>query len=273
MYPVDLPAVDDSYLTSAAEQYISSLVSRPPNNEWFEISQSSKVAITANNVRRLQLFEDGQPNCAVAALHPVDEPTQVVALHLYDKWWSVDDILRTSSKSRSGLMLVQSIMERLIVFLLSQVVERSSQDEVQFSLHPCTESCKLLWRDSQAVGFYTIKHKGSLCDSWSSRCYLLPVLDTVLVRRSWRKRGLGLLMLEDFCCSFSGEEFLGVSCPLSPSMVAVCVRFLQKHEEYQDCLYEVEAPGGWSQRRNIWLNIQLGRYFLGVNEENNPISR
>ncbi|XP_042370827.1 protein FAM169B-like, partial [Plectropomus leopardus] len=115
---------------------------------------------------------------------------------------------------------VQSITERVIVFLLSRVVERSSQEEVAFSLHARTESCKLLWRDGQAVGFYTIKHKGSLCDSWSGSCYLLPVLDTVLVRRSCRRRGFGLQMLEDFCSSFSTEKFLGVSSPLSPSMAA-----------------------------------------------------
>lgn len=61
---------------------------------------------------------------------------------------------------------------------------------------------------------------GSLCDSWSGRCYLLSVLDTVLVRSSWRRRGLGFHMLHDFCSWFSTEEFLGVSSPLSPSMVA-----------------------------------------------------
>ncbi|XP_044047932.1 protein FAM169B isoform X2 [Siniperca chuatsi] len=233
---------------------------------------SGQVAITANNVRRLQLFEDDQPDCILLALHPPDDPTQVVALYLHEKWWCVDDVLRTSSKSRNGLMLVQSIMERVIVFLLSQVVERSSQEEVLFSLHPRTESCKLLWRDSQAVGFYTIKHKGSLCDSWSTRCYQLPVLDTVLVRRSWRRRGFGLQMLKDLCSSFSTEGFLGVSSPLSPSMVAVCRRFLQQQEEHRERLYEVEAPGGWPQRRNIWLNIQLGRYSLSINEESSPTS-
>ena len=57
---------------------------------------------------------------------------------------------------------VQSLMERLVVFLLSQVVERSSQEGALFSLHPCTESCKLLWTDSQAVGFYSVKHKGAM---------------------------------------------------------------------------------------------------------------
>ncbi|KAK9517202.1 hypothetical protein VZT92_025088 [Zoarces viviparus] len=272
MYPVDLPAMVDTDLTSASEEYLSSLESRPDDSEWFQLSQTLKVAITANHVRRLQLFEDDQPDCPLLALHPPDDPTQVVALYLHEKWWHVDDVLRTSSNSRIGLILVQSLTERVIVFLLSQVVERSSQEKVLFTLHPRTESCKLLWRDGQAVGFYTIKHKGSLCDGWSGRCYLLPALDTVLVRRSWRRRGLGLQMLADFCSSFSAEQFLGVSSPLSPSMVAVCRSFLQQHEEHLEHLYEVEAPGGWTQRRNIWLSIQLGRYSLGINEESTPTS-
>ncbi|XP_044212236.1 protein FAM169B isoform X1 [Thunnus albacares] len=271
MYPVDLPAVDNNDVRSASEQYVSSLESRHCENEWFQ-SQTLKVAITANNISQLQVFEDDQPGCTVLALHPPDHPTQVVALYLHGKWWCVDDVLRTSSKSRSGLVSVQTIMERVIVFLLSQVVERSSQEEVLFSPHPRTESCKLLWRDGQAVGFYTVKHKGSLCDSWSGRCYMLPVLDTVLVRKSWRRRGFGLQMLDDFCSSFSREEVLGVSAPLSPSMVAVCSQFLQMHEEHGERLYEVEAPGGWAQRRNIWLNIQLGRYSSNTNEESKPAS-
>ncbi|XP_059191493.1 protein FAM169B [Centropristis striata] len=271
MYPVDLPAVSDTDLTSASEQYLS-LLESSPHNEWFQLSQTSKVAIIANNVRRLQLFEDDQPDCLLLGLHPPDDPTQVVAVYLHEKWWCVDDVLRTSSKSRSGLISVQTNLERVIVFLLSQVVERSSQEKVLFSLHPRTESCKLLWTDRQAVGFYTFKHKGSLCDPWSSRCYLLPALDTVLVRRSWRRRGFGFQMLKDFCSSFSTEKFLGISSPLSPSMVAVCRSFLQQHKEHLEHLYEVEAPGDWTQRRNIWLGIQLGRYSLGMNEERSPTS-
>ncbi|XP_078114097.1 protein FAM169B isoform X4 [Sander vitreus] len=211
MYPVDLPDVDDAGLTSASEQYLSYLESRPWNNEWFQLSQTSKVAITADNARRVQLFEDDQPDCALLALYSPDDPTQVVALYLHEKWWCVEDVLRTSSKSRSGLITVQSMMERVIVFLLSQVVERSSQEKALFSLHPRTESCKLLWRDSQAVGFYTVKHK-------------------------------------------------------------VCRSFLQQHEEHLEQLYEVETPGDWTQRRNIWLSIQLGRYSLDNNEENSPTS-
>ncbi|XP_023200600.1 protein FAM169B-like isoform X1 [Xiphophorus maculatus] len=269
MYPVDLPAVDDTELTSASENYLASLNATNSCNEWFRSLLTPKeIAVTPANIRQLQLFEDEHPACTVLALHPPHDQTQVLALYLHKKWWPLDDVLQTSSESRSGLQPVQSIMERLIVFLLSQVVEGpGSHGEVSFSLHPPTETCKVLWKDGQAVGFYTIKHKGRLCDSWSSRCYLLPVLDTVLVRRRCRRRGFGLQILHDFCSSFSSEEFLGVSSPLSSGMVAVIRKFLQQHEEHRARLYEVEASGGWTQRRNIWLNIQLGRY---ASEQTSP---
>ncbi|XP_029986064.1 cell wall protein IFF6-like isoform X3 [Sphaeramia orbicularis] len=168
-----------------------------------------------------------------------------------------------SNASRSGFQSVQSVMERVVVFLLSQVVDRPLQEEVHFYPHPPTETCKLLWREGEAVGFYSVKHKGSLCDGWSSRCYQLTVLDTLLVRRRCRRSGLGLHILDHFCNTFYSEDVLGVSAPLSASMVSVCRRFLHRHTEHRERLYEVEAPGGWAQRRNIWINIQLGRYAHG----------
>ncbi|XP_004086265.2 protein FAM169B isoform X3 [Oryzias latipes] len=270
MFPVDLPALQESELLSSAEIYLSSMDGRP-HHECFQSSKSSKVPIRAENVRQLQLFEDDQPPCVVLALHPPEDQTQVVALYVQDRWWPLDEVLRTSSQSRSGLVQVRSLMERVVVFLLSQVVERPLLGEISFALHPRTESCKVLWRDNQAVGFYSIKPKGSLCDGWSGSCYLLPVLDTLLVRRSCRRRGFGLQILQDFCASFSSEEFLGVTAPLSASMAAVCRRFLQQQLELRGRLYEVEAPGDWTQRRNIWLNIQLGRYSLHNRDEEETV--
>ncbi|XP_020557220.1 soluble lamin-associated protein of 75 kDa isoform X8 [Oryzias latipes] len=204
MFPVDLPALQESELLSSAEIYLSSMDGRP-HHECFQSSKSSKVPIRAENVRQLQLFEDDQPPCVVLALHPPEDQTQVVALYVQDRWWPLDEVLRTSSQSRSGLVQVRSLMERVVVFLLSQVVERPLLGEISFALHPRTESCKVLWRDNQAVGFYSIKPKGSLCDGWSGSCYLLPVLDTLLCAGGscssswssgggctrWRPRGTG----------------------------------------------------------------------------------
>ena len=42
------------------------------------VSLSPQVAITANNVRRLQLFDDDQSDCMLLALHPPNDPTQGV---------------------------------------------------------------------------------------------------------------------------------------------------------------------------------------------------
>ncbi|XP_058855203.1 uncharacterized protein LOC117429200 isoform X6 [Acipenser ruthenus] len=100
---------------------------------------------------------------------------------------------------------------------------------------------------------------GSLCGGCTSLCYQLPVLDTVFVRRSWRRRGLCLEMLEGYCSSFNGEEVLGISYPVSTAMYQVCRKYLLAHPEQRDRLYEAEPPGHWSQRQSIWLQIQLGK--------------
>ncbi|XP_029697922.1 protein FAM169B-like [Takifugu rubripes] len=160
MYPVDLPAVGDTDPTLASEQYFSSLEQISHKTKEFQFSTTNKTTITVNNVTRLQLFEDGGADCTVLALHPSGDPTQVLAVYLHDKWWPVDDVLRTTVESRSGLLSVQSIVERVIVFLLSRVVVRSLDESMCFSLHPHTENCSLLWRGGQAIGFYTVKHKG-----------------------------------------------------------------------------------------------------------------
>lgn len=59
---------------------------------------------------------------------------------------------------------------------------------------------------------------GSLCGDGTGTCYLLPVFDTVFVRRRHRRRGLALAMLRDFCQTFREDEALGVSWPISPAM-------------------------------------------------------
>uniref|UniRef100_A0A3B4A2T2 Uncharacterized protein n=1 Tax=Periophthalmus magnuspinnatus TaxID=409849 RepID=A0A3B4A2T2_9GOBI len=184
----------------------------------------------------------------------------VVALYLCGNWWHIDDVLRTSKKSRNGLEAVKCTIERVLVLVLSQLVDRVLAEEQLFSNHPPTENCKLLWIHGEAVAFYSFKHKGSLCENCISRCYELPVLDTIYVRGHCRRRGFGLLMLQDFCDMFPDESVLGVSSPLSAGMMAVCKKFLIQHKEHRDVLYEVEAPSSWIQRRNIWLNIQIRRY-------------
>ncbi|CAL8262573.1 unnamed protein product [Merluccius merluccius] len=170
------------------------------------------------------------------AMYPIDVSPSV----------GYDALLSASDKDVSPLEdeAVESAMERVILFLLGQVLEKLPNSDMLFSPHPRTECGKLLWTEGQAVGFYTFKQKGSLCGRWTAQSYLLPVFDTTLVRGCWRGRGFGLQMLTDFCSLFPREEVVGVSSPLSPSMVEVCKKFLEQHEEQRERLYEVvEAPG------------------------------
>ncbi|KAK1784896.1 hypothetical protein P4O66_018331, partial [Electrophorus voltai] len=198
----------------------------------------------------------------VAVKYPVDLPSQDYSELNSDSGEYLSCLhLGTKSIILPGGAKVESVMEKVILFLLSQIVfgvlERPLGEHMYFSIHPAREHGKLLWQDGEAVGFYTIKKKGSLGSGFTGQSYLLPVLDTVFVRTHWRRRGLALHMLQDFCMSMPTETVLGISYPISPSMYAVCKKYLETHQEQRERLYEVEAPGEWSQRRNVWLNVQL----------------
>ncbi|XP_066558040.1 protein FAM169B [Amia ocellicauda] len=262
-YPVDI-LCDVSYetLKKSSDDCLSHLQSTSACvTSWFVPPDSAKVKIKISNVARFSLFGDDDPAHTVLALVQPGEETQLLALYLDGRWWSVADVMKTSNPSRVGLVTVQSVGERVVLFLLSQfifgILERPLESELAFSLHPAGELGKITWSNGEAVGFYTVKRKGSLCDSFTSQSYKLPVLDTLFVRRHWRRRGFALEMLEDFCSSFGKEEALGISNPISPSMYEVCRKYLLTHQKQRDRLYEVEAPGGWGERRSVWLQIQL----------------
>nr|KAF6278829.1 family with sequence similarity 169 member B [Myotis myotis] len=112
----------------------------------------------------------------------------------------------------------------------------------------------------------TVAEMSSLCGDGTGSCYLLPVLDTVFVRRRHRGQGLGVAMLRDFCETFPDDEALGVSWPISPAMYQVCRKFLLAHPEEQARLWEVEPPGAWGQRGSIWLKVQLQQAGLPAPE-------
>ncbi|XP_062860677.1 protein FAM169B isoform X2 [Trichomycterus rosablanca] len=238
LYPVDLPSQNYDELRPDSE-YLSSLET---DTKSFSLPNGAEMKITHNNIGQLRLFGKDDPAHFLLALHTPEDETQVVALYVHGKFWPVSDVLKTSRKSRNGLVFVESVMERVILFLLSQIVfgvlERPLEEDVYFSVHPMSEY-------------------GSLCNGNPGQFYLLPVLDTVFVRTRWRRKGLALKMLQDFCFSMPTESVLGISYPISPSMYRVCQKYLEMQPEQREHLYEVEAPGDWSQRRNVWLSIQL----------------
>uniref|UniRef100_H3AKJ8 Family with sequence similarity 169 member B n=1 Tax=Latimeria chalumnae TaxID=7897 RepID=H3AKJ8_LATCH len=263
-YPVDvLSDVSHGVLGQAAETPSSFLLpNRLSNTLCFMLSDGTKVNVADSKVGFLSLYrEDSEPK--IVTLSSLQGQETVWAVFLKDRWWAVEDVMKTSNPCRHGLIQVQSLGERIVLFVLNRIIlgklEQHSAEETLFLPHSAKENAKLLWRNGEAVGFYTVKGKGTLCDGWTSQCYQLPVLDTLFVRRKHRRLGLGMKMLCDFCRSGSTEEALGISRPISVAMYKVCHKFLQSHPEEREHLWEVEAPGDWSQRSNIWLQIQLGK--------------
>ncbi|CDQ94867.1 unnamed protein product [Oncorhynchus mykiss] len=122
--------------------------------------------------------------------------------------------------------------------------------EVPFLCHGQHDFAKLLWKDGNAVGFYSVKPKDSLCNNFVTQRYQLPVMDSMFVRKCHRGNGHGLQMLEDFVDSFKDNQ-LGLKYPLSLTMYKVCGRYLCRYPADQDLLWVVEGVGGPYQRENV----------------------
>ncbi|MGH0168849.1 UNVERIFIED_CONTAM: hypothetical protein FKN15_057263 [Acipenser sinensis] len=121
-----------------------------------------EVNISASNVSFLSLFGEEHPRHRVLALREQDRA--VLALYLCSGWWAVEEALRTSDPSRHGLVEVQSVGERLVLFILNQIVYGTQEsppdlDNPLFTPHPPREQAMILWQEGEAAGFYTVKRK------------------------------------------------------------------------------------------------------------------
>ncbi|KAM5172658.1 protein FAM169B-like [Mantella aurantiaca] len=229
--------------------------------EVFFCPDGEKIEVDGNCVLHMPLYRDEDSQKMLLLVNP-QKRDSVVAVYLNGKWWDVDVILQSCVPIQECLRQVQTCEERIVLFVLNCLVcgfleGGDSENGVCFLPHSAGELAKILWHHGEAVAFYTYKNKGNLCDQ-SSQCYMLPVLDTIYVRKKWRKQGFGTTMLQDFCQMFAQEVALGISFPISSDMYHVCGRFLMDNPQEQDRLWEVDPPGDWSQRMNIWLRIQLG---------------
>uniref|UniRef100_A0A8C6RFB3 Family with sequence similarity 169, member B n=2 Tax=Nannospalax galili TaxID=1026970 RepID=A0A8C6RFB3_NANGA len=261
-YPVDILEDSPEGHQAAAQAYYDSLRERAPTAaEIFPLPTGEQVKLETSSLCFCTVYRDEPQHKILVLVSPQDTKT-VVAVYLKESWWSTEDVLRTSDPTRKGLMKVRSFGERIVLFILNVIIfgklERSLDDEDMFFLpHPAKEQAKILWRDGAAIGFYSTKMKGSLCGNGTNACYQLPVFDTVFVRKKCRRQGLGTAMLQDFCDTFQEEEALGVSCPISPTMYQVLRQFLLACPAHRGRLWEVEPPGAWGQRANIWLKVYL----------------
>uniref|UniRef100_A0A8C7QZF3 Soluble lamin-associated protein of 75 kDa-like n=1 Tax=Oncorhynchus mykiss TaxID=8022 RepID=A0A8C7QZF3_ONCMY len=220
-FPVDvLDSVRQEEVEQAAEGYMTQLrYVSPDKTESFTLPNHRKISIGLCNVGFVPIY-GGDLKHKVMALFSPDDQLTAVALYLAGQWWSVEDILRTSDPSRTGLVKVRSLGERIVLYILNRIVYRVGEmdkPEVPFLCHGQHDFAKLLWKDGNAVGFYSVKPKDSLCNNFVTQRYQLPVMDSMFVRKCHRGNGHGLQMLEDFVDSFKDNQ-LGLKYPLSLTM-------------------------------------------------------
>ncbi|CAH6787553.1 soluble lamin-associated protein of 75 kDa [Phodopus roborovskii] len=265
-FPVDLlDNCTHEELENSAEDYLSNLrCGDPENPECFSILNIT-IPISLSNVGFVPLYGGTQTQKVLALFAPEDSLT-AVALYLVDQWWAIDDIVKTSEPSREGLKQVSTLGERVVLYVLNRVIYRKREmerNEIPFLCHSSTDYAKILWKKGEAVGFYSVKPTGSLCASFLTQSYQLPVLDTMFIRKKYRGKDLGLHMLEDFVDSFT-EEALGLRYPLSSLMYTASKQYFEKYPGDHELLWEVEGVGHWHQR--IPVSRALQREAIKVTE-------
>uniref|UniRef100_A0A4W5P871 Soluble lamin-associated protein of 75 kDa-like n=1 Tax=Hucho hucho TaxID=62062 RepID=A0A4W5P871_9TELE len=258
-FPVDvLGSVRQEEEEQAAEGYMTQLrYVSPEKTESFTLPSHRKISIGLCNVGFVPIF-GGDLKHKIMALFSPDDQLTAVALYLAGQWWSVEDILRTSDPSRTGLVKARSLGERIVLYILNRIVYRVGEmdkPEVPFLCHGQHDFAKVLWKDGNAVGFYSVKPKDSLCNNFVTQRYQLPVMDSIFVRKCHRGNGHGLQMLEDFVDSFKDNQ-LGLKYPLSLTMYKVCGQYLCRYPADQDLLWVVEGVGGPYRRENVASKIK-----------------
>ncbi|XP_036792927.1 soluble lamin-associated protein of 75 kDa isoform X2 [Oncorhynchus mykiss] len=266
-FPVDvLGSVRHEEEEQAAEGYMTQLrYIIPDKAESFTLTSHRMICISLCNVGFVPIYGGDLKHKILALFAPEDQLT-AVALFLAGQWWSVEDILRTSDPSRTGLLKVRSLGERIVLYILNRIVYRVGEidkPEVPFLCHGQNHFAKLLWKDGHAVGFYSVKPKDSLCNGFVTQRYQLPVMDSIFVRKCHRGNSHGLQMLEDFVDSFKDDQ-LGLKYPLSLTMYKVCGQYLCRYPADQDLLWVVEGVGGPYQRERVANKIKTLKVVLPV---------
>ncbi|NWR73772.1 F169A protein, partial [Centropus unirufus] len=270
-FPVDvLSSYSHEDLESSAEEYLSDLRCGNPNcPEFLSLPDHSKIPIGLATVGFVPLYGEDQTYKVLALFAPRDSLT-AVALYLADQWWSIDDIVRTSVPARQGLHQVKSVGERVVLYVLNRIIYRTQEmegNEIPFLCHGRNDYAKIMWKKGEAIGFYSVKPTGSVCSSYRGQNYEMPVLDTMFVRKKYRGKDCGLIMLEDFVDSFT-EGCLGLRYPLSSfifyCVCSACKQYLEKYPGDHNLLWEVEGPGCWFQRKSIMSRVQGERIKIAV---------
>lgn len=96
---------------------------------------------------------------------------------------------------------------------------------------------------------------GSLCSSFLTQNYQLPVLETMFVKKRYTGKDVGLFVLENFVDSFT-EDALGLWYLLSSLKYTASKQYFEKYPRDHELLWEVEGVGHWHQQIPVTRALQ-----------------
>ena len=109
----------------------------------------------------------------------------------------------------------------------------------------------MCWYKSEAVGFCTLKRKGSLVPGTLASKYAMDIVDSVFIRRSHRRLGLTTKLLSTLCQD--NYDNLGFSSPISNGMKILLMSYLKSHPEKRDKFWLCLDDGDTGSKKNLWL--------------------
>lgn len=180
------------------------------------------------------------------------------AVQVSGRWLRLASLLQAEPSPPDGWWPVRSASERAALYLLSQHVygswERNARrGELRWQPVPLEDAALLLWCGGQAVGFASLKLRGQLLDG-GPEYFMMDVLDTVYVRRRWRRRGHAGRLLQRLLSERAGRR-LGVTRPV-PAMWRLICAVLTAHPAARPTLFLVQWAGSEGYRTNAWQALR-----------------
>ncbi|KAG8222150.1 hypothetical protein J437_LFUL000732 [Ladona fulva] len=181
-----------------------------------------------------------------------------VGIKLNGKLESIDEVLGSGGE-RNGWMKVTSDEDNVVYYVLNKVLyEQYEAPDVEkfestYDLPDSNDVLKILWYQGVAIGFYTLKLKGTYNEK--TRCkYEMTTLDTAYIRCSCRRKGFGTSILKDLITDHPDQD-IGLSKPISTAMWNVLHKFLMQNSQYRLRFWEIEGTGREGERTLVWYSL------------------
>ncbi|KAK7867900.1 hypothetical protein R5R35_002823 [Gryllus longicercus] len=180
--------------------------------------------------------------------------SKCIGFQVPEGWCSIDQILKRDLQI-SGLHPAISTEDKVIHYILRQFLHNEDEylkDDTRaiFDEPDKHDVVVLLWINGSAIGFYTLKSKGTWIEE-TDEAYNMTTLDTIFIRKCHRRNGYCQEMLRHICAS-NNDEDIGVSKPISPEMKAALQKFLTDQPHMRSRLWEINGTGGEGHQKLVW---------------------